>query len=176
MKLLLHLCCAHCGIAALEKLESRFQISLFWYNPNIYPEKEEQRRKKDALKLAKIYKKNWAEIKGKEVFWRQKMQGYETEPEGGKRCWLCFQERLEKTVQEAKKNKFDYWSTSLTTGPQKSAKKINDLGRALAQKYDLPFWEDDYKKQDGFKKSVILGKKYNFYRQNYCGCIFSQKS
>jgi predicted adenine nucleotide alpha hydrolase (AANH) superfamily ATPase len=176
MKLLLHLCCASCGIAALEKLGNRFEISLFWYNPSIYPQEEEQKRREDALKLAKLYQKEWLEVKGEEKVWREKMRGLEKEPEGEKRCWFCFQDRLAKTVQKAKENNFDYWSTTLTTGPQKNAQVINALGRSLAQKYGLPFWEDDFKKQDGFKKSVILGKKYNFYRQNYCGCIFSQRS
>jgi len=176
MSLLLHVCCAHCGIAALERLSGQFRVSLFWYNPNIYPQEEEQKRRKDAQELAKIYKKDWLEVKGKEFLWRKKMRGYEADPEGGKRCWLCFQDRLLKTVQKAKEDNFDYWSTSLTTGPQKNAQMINALGRSLGEKYNLPFWEDNFKKQDGFKKSVILGKKYNFYRQNYCGCIFSQKS
>ena len=199
MKLLLHICCAHCGIAAIEKLLPDFKLSLFWYNPNIHtvrgksslgdhmsplrnstsneanPLTEHQKRLVDVKKLAKLYKLDLIVNNDDFKKWFVLTNGLEKEPEGGKRCSLCFKMRLGKTVEFAKKNSFDYWGTTLTTGPQKDAQVINSIGALLAKEYDLQFYPDDFKKKEGFKKSVILGKKYNFYRQNYCGCIFSQK-
>ena len=103
------------------------------------------------------------------------MKGLENEPEGGKRCALCFQMRLAKTAQAAKKKNFDYFGSTLTMGPQKKAETINFFGQEIAKEYGLKFYNADFKKQDGFKKSLELSKKYNFYRQNYCGCKYSLK-
>ena len=175
MKLLLHICCAHCGIAAIEKLLPNFKLTLFWHNPNIYPVDEHQRRLADVKKLAKLYKLDLIVSNDDFKKWFVLTKGLEEEPERGKRCEVCFKMRLEKTAQFANKNGFDYWGTTLSAGPQKDAQVINSIGALLTEKYDLQFYSADFKKKDGFKKSVILGKKYNFYRQNYCGCIFSQK-
>jgi len=175
MELLLHICCANCGIAAIERLLPDFKLTLFWYNPNIYPLVEHQKRLVDVKKLAKLYKLDLIVRDNDFEKWFVLTEGLEGESEGGERCLLCFKMRLEKTVQFAKKNDFDYWGTILTTGPQKDAQVINSIGVQLAKKYDLQFYLANFKKKDGFKKSVILGKKYNFYRQNYCGCVFSQK-
>jgi len=175
MKLLLHICCANCGTIAIEKLSSVFGLTLFWYNPNIYPVDEYKQRLVDVKKLAKLYNIDLIVSDNDFEKWFTLIKGLEGEPEGGERCSLCFKMRLEKTVEFAKKNDFDYWGTTLTTGPQKNAQVINSIGAALANKYDLQFYLANFKKEDGFKKSVVLGKKYNFCRQNYCGCIFSQK-
>jgi len=175
MKFLLHTCCANCGITAIERLSPNFNLTLFWYNPNIHPLYEYQKRLADVRKLAKIY--NLDLIVGNKDFdkWFMLIRELEEEPEGGKRCSICFRARLEKTVQFARKNNFDYWGTTLTTGPQKNAETINCIGASLGEKYNSQFYMADFKKKEGFKKSIILGKEYNFYRQNYCGCVFSQK-
>jgi len=175
MKLLLHVCCASCGTIAIEKLSSDFELTLFWYNPNIYPIAEYKERLVDFQKLSEIYKLRSIEEKYENKYWFKIIKGLEEEPEGGERCSLCFKMRLEKTVELAKENGFDYWGTTLTTGPQKDAQVINSIGVQLAKKYDLQFYSANFKKEDGFKKSVVLSKKYNFCRQSYCGCIFSQK-
>jgi len=175
MKLLLHICCANCGIAAIEKLLPDFKLTLFWYNPNIHPLTEHQKRLVDVKKLAKIYKLDLIVNDDDFEKWLILTKGLEKEPEGGKRCSFCFKMRLKKTAQLAKKNGFDYWGTTLSAGPQKDVQIINSMGAILADKYRLQFYSANFKKKDGFKKSVILGKKYNFYRQNYCGCVFSQK-
>jgi len=175
MRLLLHICCANCGIAAIEKLLPDFKLTLFWYNPNIHPLTEHQKRLVDVKKLAKIYKLDLIVNDDDFEKWLILTKGLEKEPEGGKRCSFCFKMRLKKTAQFAKKNGFDYWGTTLSAGPQKDVQIINSMGAILADKYRLQFYSANFKKKDGFKKSVILGKKYNFYRQNYCGCVFSQK-
>jgi predicted adenine nucleotide alpha hydrolase (AANH) superfamily ATPase len=172
-QILLHLCCANCGTIPIELLKDEFDLTLYWFNPNIQPEQEHEKRLKDAEKLAQIY--NLELIK--ELYcpqkWLEQVKGLELEPEGGQRCKVCFQIRIEKTAQTAMKKNFDYFATTLTMGPQKKAAIINKIGQESAQ--NLKFYEADFKKKDGFKKSVQWSKKYNFYRQNYCGCVFSQK-
>lgn len=174
-KLLLHVCCANCATVPIELLRNEFELTLFWYNPNIYPRLEHKKRLTDVKKLAKLYKLdlivNYTDF-GK---WVKLVRGLENEPEGGKRCEICFQMRLEKIAKMAKRKNFDYFATTLTIGPQKRAETINFLGEELAKKYGLKFYSADFKKQDGFKKSLELSRKYNFYRQNYCGCKYSLK-
>lgn len=203
MRLLLHICCANCGIVPIELLREQFNLTLFWYNPNIYPEEEYERRLKDVKELATIYKvplsveTRLQQIDRETKLWFKLVKGLEKEPasgpssgallsteqslghtaqrEGGKRCQVCFQMRLEKTAQFAKSQNFDYLATTLTMGPQKKAEKINALGKKIADKYGIDFYSADFKKENGFQKSIELSKKYNFYRQNYCGCIYSKR-
>ena len=118
----------------------------------------------DALPIS-YQSKNWFSL----------TKGLEKEPEGGKRCDLCFQMRLKKTAEIGYKKGFDYFAATLTIGPQKKAEKVNQIGEDLVKKYDIKFYSADFKKKDGFKKSIDLSKKYNFYRQKYCGCIYSKK-
>jgi predicted adenine nucleotide alpha hydrolase (AANH) superfamily ATPase len=176
MKILLHLCCANCGTVPIELLKKDFKIVLYWFNPNIQPEQEYQKRLKDAEKLAQIYKLKLIKESYHPEKWFKQIKGLEKEPEGGKRCQICFKMRLSKTAQTATEKNFDYFATTLTIGPQKKAVTINKIGQELAEKYNLEFYSADFKKKDGFKKSVELSKKYNFYRQNYCGCVFSMKT
>jgi len=175
MKFLLHVCCANCGITAIEKLLSNFDLTLFWYNPNIHPVHEYEKRLKDVKKLAKIYGLDLILNDYDFEKWFVLAKGLDEESEGGKRCEVCFNMRLDKTAQFAQKNGFDYWGTTLSTGPQKNAKVINCIGASLGKKYSSQFYMADFKKKEGFRKSIILGKEYNFYRQNYCGCVFSKK-
>jgi len=173
MKIAIHICCANCGTVVVERLKDRFDLTLFWYNPNIQPKREYKKRLVDVKRLAKIYSIPLIIGNYEVKKWFNMIRGFEKEPEGGKRCLICFKMRLEETVKYAQKNNFDYFTTTLTVGPQKNAKVINEIGKEIAQKYNLNFYEADFKKKDGFKRSVELSKKYNFYRQNYCGCIFS---
>lgn len=180
MRLLLHICCANCGIVPIELLRKQFNLTLFWYNPNVQPIKERQKRLKDVKTLSSIYKvplsveTGWPQTDETKL-WFKLVKGLEKEPEGGKRCQVCFQMRLEKTAQFAKSQGLDYLATTLTMGPQKKAEKINALGKKIADKYGIDFYSADFKKGNGFQKSLELSKKYNFYRQNYCGCIYSKR-
>lgn len=175
-ELLLHICCANCGIVPIELLKEQFDLTLFWFNPNIHPKKEYKKRLTDVKRLATIYKVRLLKQRYDTGQWFKLTGGLEKEAEGGKRCEQCFQMRLEKTARFARKRNFDYFATTLTSGSQKKAEIINYLGKELAKKYDLKFFSADFKKQGGFQKGLELSKKYNFYRQNYCGCAFSKKS
>ena len=171
--LLLHVCCACCATIPIELLQDQFKIKLLWYNPNIYPKKEYKKRLKQVKKLKKIYKLSLIKAPYHSKDWLALTKGLEQEPEEGKRCDVCFQMRLQKTAEIGHKKGFDCFTTTLTAGPQKKAEKVNQIGEDLAKKYDIKFYSADFKKKDGFKKSLDLSKKYNFYRQNYCGCIYS---
>lgn len=173
-KLLLHICCANCGTIPIELLKDEFDLTLFWFNPNIHPLEEYQERLADVRKLSQIYNLRLIEGPYSDKEWFSLVKGLESEPEGGKRCDICFEMRLLKTAQQAKKDGFPWIATTLTIGPQKRAETINRIGQKIANQYQLNFYQADFKKKDGFKKSVILSKKYNFHRQNYCGCVYSQ--
>lgn len=184
-KLLLHICCANCGTIPIERLKHKFDITLFWYNPNITSKIEHEKRFKDVEKLVTIYSKNDIRQKSDNSFlikgkyepekWFKAIKGLEKEPEGGKRCEICIKMRMEKSAKYAKQTGFSCIGTSLTTGPQKNAKKINAIAQKAADDNGLDFYVADFKKKDGFKKSIELSKKYKFYRQNFCGCGFSKK-
>ncbi len=172
-KLLLHACCAPCSSACLERLKDHFDIKLFFYNPNIEDE-EYKKRKAELIRLAK--ETGWAEIcecsHDTEEFYSA-VQGLEGCPEGGARCAACFKLRLERTAERAKELGADYFATTLTISPLKDAALINATGYAAGEKYGVKWLPSDFKKHDGYLRSLQLSKEYNLYRQNYCGCIFS---
>lgn len=171
--ILLHTCCAGCATQVIETLKPDFDITAYFYNPNIQPKEEYEKRLQDMKKICSIY--NIKLIKGEyEVEkWLDFIKGHEQDTEGGERCNLCFEFRLDKTAQQAKKLGFKNFTTTLSISPHKNFSKIKDIGFDLEDKYDIIFYSADFKKQNGFKKSVILSKQYNLYRQNYCGCFFS---
>jgi predicted adenine nucleotide alpha hydrolase (AANH) superfamily ATPase len=174
-KLLLHVCCAPCACYVIELLKNEYDIILFFYNPNIQPVEEYNKRlnelKKFAeLKSVKLIIQNNIED---EVNWKSYISGYESEPEGGYRCRLCYEFRLKKTAEFAKKNFIDNFGTVLTISPHKKSQVINELGNRISSETKVNYLESDFKKKDGFKKASVLSKQYNFYRQNYCGCLFS---
>ncbi|MFA7662800.1 MAG: epoxyqueuosine reductase QueH [Patescibacteria group bacterium] len=173
-KMLLHLCCANCGIFAISQLRAKYRLTLFWYNPNIEPKEEYVKRLADVRKISRILKLPLIEGKYELTAWQTEIKGLTREPEGGKRCLKCLDFRLEKTAKLAKRLGFKNWGTSLTVGPMKNANVINELGRQKSAKCGIVFYEADFKKQDGFKKSVEMAKSWAFYRQNYCGCKYSQ--
>ncbi|MBU5315725.1 epoxyqueuosine reductase QueH [Clostridium bornimense] len=175
--LLLHSCCAPCSSYVIEFLSQYFQIEVFFFNPNIYPENEYIKRLEEQIRLIKEMGFNYKVVENKyesNLFY-DSIRGYEKMGEGSKRCEKCFMLRLDKTAQYAKLNKFDYFTTTLTISPLKNAELINSIGEELENKYNVKFLNSDFKKNNGYKTSVELSKKYNLYRQNYCGCVFSQQ-
>ena len=178
--LLLHSCCAPCSSQVITSLTNYFDITILYYNPNIYPEEEYLKRKKEQIKLInEINNINKLEIIDCDYdndIYEQEIKGLENEQEGGSRCYKCFNLRLNKTAQIAKENNYDFFSTTLTISPYKNSKLINIIGKDLEKKYNITWLYSDYKKRDGYKKSIELSKKYNLYRQNYCGCIYSKRT
>ncbi len=176
-KLLLHACCGVCSSAVLERLIPYFDITVLYYNPNIYPIEEYQKRLEVLKEL--ISKANLP-VKLLEVGYNIKefyegVKGLEKEKEGGKRCNVCYKLRLEQTALLAQKNKFDYFCTTLSVSPYKKADVLNEIGKSLENKYNVKYLYSDFKKKEGYKRSNELAKKYNLYRQHYCGCEFSLK-
>lgn len=172
--LLLHCCCAPCSSACLERLKDFFDITVFYYNPNIEDE-EYLRRKAELSRL--IRETGWAkEIDcdhDKESYYSA-VRGLEAEKEGGKRCEVCFKLRLERTAETAEKLNFEYFTTTLTISPLKDAKLLNAIGERLAEGKKVKWLYSDFKKRDGYLKSLRLSEKYSLYRQDYCGCVYSK--
>ena len=176
-KLLLHACCGVCSSAVLEKLIPYFDITVLYYNPNTYPASEYQKRLdvlKELIEKAK-FPVNLLEIGYHVKDFYQVIKGLENEKEGGKRCDICYKLRLEQTAKLAKEKGFDYFCTTLSVSPYKKADVLNKIGQELEEKYNVKYLYSDFKKKDGYKRSNELARKYNLYRQNYCGCEFSLK-
>ncbi len=173
--LLLHCCCAPCASYVTEYLCKYFDVSAFFFNPNIYPYDEYQLRLKELFKLSRLSELDFDIIEGKfdaDLFYSE-IQNLENEAEGSLRCEKCIKLRLEKTAKQAQKLGFDYFTTTLSISPHKNADFINQCGKELSNIYGVKFLYSDFKKREGFKRSLELSKKYNLYRQNYCGCKFS---
>ncbi|MDD3641409.1 MAG: epoxyqueuosine reductase QueH [Atribacterota bacterium] len=176
-KLLLHSCCAPCSTYVIEYLSQFFSITVFFYNPNIHPEEEYIRRLNEQKKLIEQFpvQNKITFIKGKyelKLFFEE-VKGLENEPEGGNRCLKCFYLRLNKTAQKAQELEIPFFTTTLTISPHKNAIAINRIGEEMANKYQVNYLFSDFKKKDGFKRSIVLSEQYGLYRQNYCGCVFS---
>jgi len=178
-KLLLHSCCAPCSSYVISYLSEFFDITIFYYNPNISPKEEYEKRKEEQIRLInEMPTKNKVSILDCDYdndLYEKTISGLEKEPEGGRRCYKCFMLRLDKTAKEAKDNNFDYFSTTLSVSPYKNSKVLNEIGIELQDKYNIKWLYSDFKKKDGYKKSILLSKEYNLYRQNYCGCKYSKK-
>lgn len=176
--LLLHSCCAPCSSYCIEYLSRYFNITVLYYNPNIYPETEYIKRKNEQKRLIAEMQTKYPVTLLDCDFESEKFydmaKGLENAREGGERCFKCYHLRLLKTAEEAKKNGFDYFTTTLTISPLKNAQKINEIGCDLAEEYGVNWLPSDFKKKEGYKRSIELSKEYNLYRQNYCGCVYSQ--
>lgn len=176
-KLLLHSCCAPCSSYVLEYLSKHFDITVLYYNPNIYPEKEYFFRENEQERFINQVFSNDVKFKKEEYnpdeFYTA-VKGLEGIKEGGERCFKCYHLRLEKTAQIAKENNFDYFTTTLSISPYKNAEKLNEIGEALSEKYGVKYLVSDFKKKNGYKRSTELSREYNIYRQDYCGCVFSK--
>ncbi len=174
-KLLLHACCGVCSASVLEQLIPYFDITILYYNPNIYP-LDEYNKRLDTLK--ELIQKMHLDVKlmpvnYEEEKFNQVATGLEEEKEGGTRCTKCYYLRLEKTAQLAAMHDFEFFGTTLSVSPYKNAAKLNQIGDLLAQKYQVNYLFSDFKKKDGYKRSNELARKYELYRQNYCGCKYS---
>ena len=174
-KLLLHSCCGPCSTAVIERLKDYFDITVLYYNPNIEPFEEYLKRKEEQLKVLKEYNIKFMDIDYLNEEYRNKVVGYEKEPENGARCHICYRLRLEKTAKLAKENNFDYFATTLTVSPYKNSQVLNAIGKDIEELIKVKFLYSDFKKKEGYKLSIELSKKYNLYRQNYCGCKYSKK-
>lgn len=177
--LLLHSCCAPCSSYVIEYLSSYFNITVFYYNPNIYPEEEYRKRVDEQKRFICEFPTKYSVrfLQGdfeKERFY-ETVKGYEQIPEGGERCFLCYRLRLEESAKAAKKIGADYFTTTLSISPLKNAQKLNEIGEELAKKYEIPYLNSDFKKKNGYKRSVELSDEYGMYRQDYCGCVFSKQ-
>lgn len=176
--LLLHACCAPCSSAVLERLASHFKISILYYNPNITEEKEYQKRldelKNFITKLNFKYPINIIDSRYEPKEFFQIAKGLEKEKERGKRCYKCYELRLEETAKVAKEKNFDFFATTLTLSPYKITPWLNEIGEKLSEKYQANYLYSDFKKKNGYKRSIELSKEYNLYRQDYCGCIYSK--
>ena len=172
-KFLLHVCCATCALHPYFLLSKDFTVTFYFYNPNIHPKKEYMHRLKDVEMISKKF--NIPLIIGSYEMkkWFELTKNLKEEPEGGKRCDVCFKMRLEKTADIAKKLNIDLFGTTLSISPHKNHITINSIGKTLADAKKLTFYESNFKKKDGFKKAIQLSNELNIYRQNYCGCIYS---
>lgn len=191
-RLLLHSCCGPCSTAVIERLAGEFNIIVFFYNPCITEEEEYRKRRQSQIKFIELFNEERMhglgggiavmdadEVKFMEGpynpgLFLELCIGHEEDPEGGDRCTICFRQRLEKTAETTELAGCDYFGTTLTVSPYKNYKKISEIGRELAVKYGLSFLDRDFKKQNGFKRTIELSIKYGLYRQDYCGCIFSK--
>ena len=175
--LLLHTCCAPCSSAVLLRLADYFKITVFYYNPNIEPEEEYEKRKEEQKRFLKEFKIKYPisflDCDYDHEDFQKMSQGLEQEKEGGARCFKCYRLRLYKTAQKALEMHFDYFGTSLTVSPYKNAQKINEIGEELASQFRVSFLYSDFKKHDGYRESIRMSKEYHLYRQDYCGCHFS---
>lgn len=175
-KLVLHSCCAPCSTACLERLTPFFEVTVFYYNPNIDTLEEYNLRKQEQLKLCQSLGVNFVGLEHMQTDFLQNISGYEREAEGGSRCAICFNLRLSKTAEYAKDNGYDYFTTTLTVSPHKNSQIINEIGQEIGNKTGVSFLPSDFKKQGGFLRSTELARKYQLYRQNYCGCEFSKQN
>lgn len=171
--ILVHICCAPDGLYVMRLLGNDYRADGFFYNPNIYPEKEYRLRLNEARKTARKEGFTLLEEEYNAEQWLAKTEKFRFEPEKGRRCDICYALRLDGTARRASLGGYEYFTTVMTLSPWKKAPVINRIGRMLGKKYGISFLEKDFKKKDGFKKSVELSRDYGLYRQNYCGCITS---
>lgn len=177
--LLLHSCCAPCSSYVLEYLSQYFKITIFYYNPNISPKEEYKKRVEEQKRLiSQLPTKNPVSfIEGEYIpqdFYNM-AKGMEDLKEGGERCFKCYRLRLEKTAKLAKEQGFDYFTTTLSISPYKNAPKLNEIAEELSEIYSVKNLPADFKKKEGYKRSIQLSSEYNLYRQNYCGCVYSKR-
>ena len=177
--LLLHACCAPCSTACLERLADYFKVTIFYYNPNITDEKEYNKRIEEIKKLLTLinpkYKVELLEGEYNPKLFLDMSKGLEMEPERGKRCYKCYEMRLKETASIATKLGFNNFCTTLTLSPHKNSDWINEIGERLDKEYESNYLYSDFKKKEGYKRSIELSKKYDLYRQDYCGCIYSKR-
>ena len=178
--LLLHDCCAPCLSSVLEQMDPLFQVTVFFYDPNILPEDEYKKRLAEVKRLLSEmplqHPVNFIEGRYNVRQFYKLSRGLEQEPEGGERCMRCYRLRLEETAKYAKAGGYDFFTTTLTVSPYKNEQKLNEIGLELAKSYEVPFLPSDFKKNGGYQRSIELSRIYGLYRQNFCGCPFSKET
>lgn len=177
-EILLHSCCGPCSSSVLELLAKYFEVTVLWYNPNLYPEAEYEKRLATQKQLIEAIGNDGVKAKLLVEPWRSedyfsRIKGLENEPEEGKRCLECFKIRLDETARIAKERGFEWFCTTLTVSSRKDAVAINAIGREAAAKYGVNWLPSEFRKREGNHRSIILSEKYGLYRQEYCGCVFS---
>ena len=177
-RLLLHVCCAPCSSYCLEYLSNYFDITVYYYNPNISKKEEYEYRLSEEKRFISIKEFKYP-VKLTESEYRPEdffavVKGLEKEPEGGARCKECFRLRLEASAKKAKEQGFDYFTTTLTISPLKNAALLNEIGAEMGERYGVKWLYSDFTKKEGYKRSIELSKEFDLYRQNYCGCVFSR--
>ncbi len=178
-RLLLHSCCAPCSSHVIDTLTPYFDITIFYYNPNIEPKEEYEKRKNEEIRFLKEYpainKLDIIDCDYDSNLYHEAIKGLEHLGERSPRCHKCYYLRLDKTAAKALELGYDYFGTTLTVSPYKDSNKLNEIGKSLSEKYRLPYLYSDFKKNNGYLHSIELAKKYNLYRQDYCGCIYSKE-
>lgn len=176
-KLLLHSCCAPCSSYVLEYLSQYFEITVFYYNPNIYPESEYSKRIVEQQKLISelpvLHKISFVAGEYDKDRFYEMAKGLEDVPEGGERCMRCYELRLREAAKMARDGGYDYFTTTLSISPMKNAQKLNEIGSQLGEEYGVRYLLSDFKKKNGYKRSIELSREYGLYRQDYCGCVYS---
>ena len=177
-KLLLHACCAPCSSATLERLSAHFDLTILYYNPNIYPPEEYHRREAELERFVEQagYHYPVVELPYDPQEFYTAVKGLENEPEKGARCTVCYRLRMRRAAQYAAEHGFDWFTTTLSISPHKDAKRINAIGQELEQEFGVKHLPSDFKKQNGYLRSLQLSEEYGLYRQDYCGCEFSAKA
>lgn len=185
-RLLLHACCAPCSSYCLEYLRDYFELTVFYYNPNITEDVEYRKRVAEEKRLIETLNSQMGDMSGPHAeikiiegdynpdsFYKI-AKGLEQCPEGGERCFRCYELRLRESARVARKLQFDYFTTTLTISPLKNAAKLNEIGERLGEEYGVAFLPSDFKKRNGYKRSIELSREYHLYRQDYCGCVYSR--
>lgn len=176
-KFLLHSCCAPCSIAVIDELSKIFDVIVFFYNPNIYPQAEYMKRKEHVIKVCQEWKITFVDMDYDAQIWHEKVaKGLELADEGGARCFLCFKFRLAKAAAYARKNSIKHWGTSLSMGRNKSAKIISSIAKAIGDHYGLKFYDVDWKTNGRQERAARMTEERSIYRQSYCGCVYSLKN
>lgn len=181
-KLLLHSCCGPCSTEVVNFLKDYFDITIYYYNPNIEPNEEYLKRKKEQIRFINEFNKRYKDYNIKYLDcdydnykFKEIAKGLEHIPEGGARCQKCYYLRIHETALKAKENNFEYFGTTLTVSPHKPSQIINKIGEKIALDLDIQYIYGDFKKNDGYKKSIEYSKEYNLYRQDYCGCLYGKE-
>lgn len=173
--MLLHSCCGPCSTVVIERLKQRFDVTVFYFNPNIEPFEEYEKRKGEQKKVCEFFKIPFVDFDYDNAGWHEFVHGLEKEREGGARCSKCFEFRLLKTAQYAKANNFDIFATTLSVSPHKNTEVINAVGQKISNDLEIEFLPESFKKKDGYLESIKLSKELGLYRQNYCGCEFARQ-
>ena len=179
-RMLLHSCCGPCSSAVLERLCPFFDVAVFYYDPNIHPRAEYDRRAAEQARLLEEMRPAGKRVKlltGEydDGAWFEAVRGLEAEKEGGARCRICFRMRLERTARAAKSGGFDFFTTTLTVSPHKNAPVVNEEGCRASEIWGVPYLPADFKKRGGYQRSLELSRLFGLYRQNYCGCVYSER-